>query len=259
MPDERVEANRILLREVCALLAVHGDDAVLIGGWVPDVRFPTARPPHIGSIDVDMLLRLRREQHTAVVALLLRNGFRQGEHRYQFFKDVRIASGRTMVARLDLLTSAQHHQEFFDDSEPSLQPVHGVDIAFRDNAVLPIGEAGDVSVRVAGIAAFLTMKGIALHDRWPRRPKDAYDIHYCLEQYPDGIPAIAAEFERFQGDELVRESLGKMASLFRDEEGDGPRMVADVEEIVGDDRAIRKLAVYTRVSEFLAAVAGDQK
>jgi hypothetical protein len=103
------------------------------------------------------------------------------------------------------------------------------------------------------------MKGIALHDRSPRRPKDAYDIHYCLEQYPDGIPAIAAEFERFQGDELVRESLGKMASLFRDEEGDGPRMVADVEEIVGDDRAIRKLAVYTRVSEFLAAVAGDQK
>ena len=259
MPDERVGANRILLREVCALLAAHGDDAVLIGGWVPDVRFPTGRPPHIGSIDVDMLLRLRREQHTAVVALLLRNGFRQGEHRYQFFKDVRIASGRTMVARLDLLTSARHHQEFFGDSEPSLQPVHGVDSAFRDNAVLPIGAAGDVSVRVAGIAAFLTMKGIALHDRSPRRPKDAYDIHYCLEQYPDGIPAIAAEFERFQGDELVRESLGKMASLFRDEEGDGPRMVADVEEIVGDDRAIRKLAVYTRVSEFLAAVAGDQK
>jgi hypothetical protein len=259
MPDERVEANRILLREVCALLAEHGDDAVLIGGWVPDVRFPTARPPHIGSIDVDMLLRLRREQQGAVVALLLKNGFRQGEHRYQFFKDVRIANGRTNVARLDLLTSAQHHQEFFDDSEPSLRPVHGVDIAFRDNTVLPIGAVGDVSVRVAGIAAFLTMKGIALHDRSPRRPKDAYDIHYCLEQYPDGIVAIAAEFERFQGDELVRESLSKMASLFRNEEDEGPRMVADVEEIVGDDRAIRKLAVYTRVNEFLAAVAADQK
>lgn len=157
MPDERVEANRILLREVCVLLAAHADDAVLIGGWVPDVRFPTARPPHVGSIDVDILLRLRREQHAAVVALLLRNGFRQGEHRYQFLKDVRIASGRTIVARLDLLTSEQHHREFFDDSEPSLQPVHGTDIAFHDNAVLPIGEVGDVSVRVAGIAAFLTM------------------------------------------------------------------------------------------------------
>lgn len=208
---------------------------------------------------MDMLLRLRRKQHADVVALLLKNGFRQGEHRYQFFKDVRIASGRTIVARLDLLTSEQHHREFFDDSEPSLQPVHGTDIAFRDNAVLPIGGVSDVSVRVAGIAAFLTMKGIALHDRSPRRPKDAYDIHYCLEQYPDGIPGIVAEFERFQADELVRESMGKMASLFRDEEDEGPRMVADVEELVGDYRAIRKLAVYTRVSEFLAAVAADQK
>lgn len=259
MPDERVEANRILLREVCALLAAHRDDAVLIGGWVPDVRFPTARPPHIGSVDVDLLLRLRREQHLAVVSLLLKDGFRQGEHRYQFSKDVRTASGRTIVARLDLLTSTRHHQEFFADSESSLQPVHGADIAFRDNAVLPLGGAGDVSVRVAGIVAFLTMKGIALHDRLPRQRKDAYDIHYCLEQYPNGIPGIAAEFERFRGDELVRESLGKMASLFRDEEDEGPRMVADVEELVGDYRAIRKLAVYTRVSEFLAAVAVDQK
>lgn len=158
-----------------------------------------------------------------------------------------------------MLTSTQQHQEFLDDSEPSLQPVHGVDIAFRDNAVLAIGAAGYVSVRVAGIAAFLTMKGIALHDRSPRRPKDAYDIHYGLEQYPDGIPAIVTEFKRFQGDELVRESLGKMAALFRDEEDEGPRMVADVEEIVGDYRATRKLAVYTRVSEFIATVAADQK
>ncbi len=114
MPDERVEANRILLREVCALLAAHGDDTVLIGGWVPAVRFPTARPPHIGSIDVDMLMRLRREQHNAVVALLLKNGFRQGQHRYQFFKDIQIGSGRTIPARLNLLTSSQHHAAFFN-------------------------------------------------------------------------------------------------------------------------------------------------
>ncbi|SUS07597.1 conserved hypothetical protein [uncultured Defluviicoccus sp.] len=259
MPDERVEANRVLLREVCALLAAHGDDAVLIGGWVPDVRFPTARPPHIGSIDVDMLLRLRREQHVAVVALLLRNGFRQGQHRYQFFKDIRVGSGRVIPARLDLLTSARHHEEFFESSEASLQPLHGVDIAFRDNSVLPVGPVGEVEIRVAGIVAFLTMKGIALHDRAPQRPKDAYDIHYCLEQYPDGIPGIVAEFERFRGDELVREALGKMAGKFKDEEDDGPRMVADVEEIVGDYRAIRKREVYTRVSEFLAALAAAQK
>jgi hypothetical protein len=98
MPDERVEANRILLRDVCALLAAHGDDAVLIGGWVPDVRFPTARPPHIGSIDVDMQLRLRREQHKAVVALLLKNGFRQASTATNFSR----SCGLPAAAQLSL-------------------------------------------------------------------------------------------------------------------------------------------------------------
>lgn len=258
MPDERVEANRFLLCEVCALLAAHKDDAVLIGGWVPDVIFPTGQPPHVGSIDVDMLLRLQREQHSAVVALLLQSGFRQGRHRYQFFKDIPVASGRAIRAQLDLLTSAHHHEEFFESSEPSLQPVHGVEIAFRDNAVLPVGPAGDVEIRVAGIVAFLTMKGIALHDRAPERSKDAYDIHYCLEQYPDGIPGITAEFERFRDDALVKEALGKIAGKFKDEEDDGPRMVADVEGIVGDHRAIRKQEVFTRVHDFLVALAAVQ-
>jgi len=170
MPDERVEASRILLHEVCALMATHGDDVVLIGGWVPDVLFPKAKPPHVGSIDVDMLLRLRREQHSAVVALLLRTGFRQGRHGYQFFKDIPVAGGRSIRAQLDLLTSARHHEEFFESSEPSLQPVHGAEIAFRDNSVLPVGTSGGVEIRVAGIVAFLTMKGLALHDRAPGRP-----------------------------------------------------------------------------------------
>lgn len=259
MPDERVEANRILLREICALLAEHRDNAVLIGGWVPDVRFPTARPPHIGSIDVDMLMRLRREPHNAVVALLLKNGFRQGPHRYQFFKEIKIGAARPVPARLDLLTSSQHHEEFFEASEASLQPLHGVDIAFRDNSILPVGPTGDLEIRVAGIAAFLTMKGIALHDRASPRPKDAYDIHYCLEHYRDGIPGIVAEFERFRNDELVREALGNIANKFRDDEDEGPRMVADVEEIIGDHRAIRKQEVYTRVNDFLVALAADRR
>jgi hypothetical protein len=50
---------------------------------------------------------------------------------------------------------------------------------------------------------------------------------------------------------LVDEALKKLAAKFRSEEDEGPRMVADVEEVIGDARAIRKLTVYTRVTEFL--------
>jgi hypothetical protein len=251
-PTEQVQATRVLLHDVCALLAQQGDDAVLIGGWVPDVRFPAARPAHIGSIDVDMALRLRRAAHEAVVALLLKNGFRPGQHRYQFLKDVSLGDGRTFPARLDLLTSAHHHAEFLAGSPVAPEPVHGTDIAFRDNSVESIGPAGDVQIRVAGIAAFLVMKSLALSDR--AKPKDAYDIHFCLENYPDGVEGLVREFTPLRDDELVREGLSKMAAKFRSEEDDGPRMVADVEELFGESRAIRKLAVHTRVREFLAAL-----
>lgn len=251
-PTDQVQATRILLRDVCTLLAQHGDDAVLIGGWVPDVRFPDARPAHIGSIDVDMALRLGRVAHEGVVALLLRNGFRQGPNRYQFLKDVPLGHGRTFPARLDLLTSSRHHAEVFGDSPVSPQPVHGADIAFRDNSVLPVGAGDGVQAHVAGIVAFLVMKSIALHDRV--RAKDAYDIHFCLENYPDGSEALALLFAPFRGDELVQEGLQKLAAKFRSEEDEGPRLVADVEGQMGETRAIRKLVVFTRVHEFLNAL-----
>jgi predicted nucleotidyltransferase len=109
---------------------------------------------------------------------------------------------------------------------------------------------GEVQIRVAGIVAFLVMKSLALAER--AKPKDAYDIHFCLENYPDRLAALANECRRFEDDPLLQEALQKLAAKFRSEEDDGPRMVADVEEVIGDARAIRKLAIYTRVSDFLA-------
>ena len=252
MPGERdpIRATRILLSEVCALMSAHADDAVLIGGWVPDVRFPNARPAHVGSIDVDFALRLERTAHNAVVELLLRNGFRPGAHSYQFLKDIALGHGRTIAARLDLLTSVRHHAKTFG-GEPSYapHPIRGADVAFQDNSMETIGADGTVQIRVAGIASFIVMKSIALAER--AKPKDAYDIHFCLENYPDGPVLLAEQFAPLLEQEDVREALRELARHFHDEEADGPRMVADVEEVMGEARAIRKLAAATRVREFL--------
>jgi hypothetical protein len=65
------------------------------------------------------------------------------------------------------------------------------------------------------------------------------------------LEPLAAQFRAWRGDALVDEALEKLAARFRSEEDDGPRMVVDVEEVIGDARAIRKLTVYTRVNEFL--------
>lgn len=65
-PSLPVTAARKLLQEVCAILAPFRDDAVLIGGWVPEIRFPDAFPSHVGSIEVDFAVRVTKARHAEI-------------------------------------------------------------------------------------------------------------------------------------------------------------------------------------------------
>jgi hypothetical protein len=96
------------------------------------------------------------------------------------------------------------------------------------------------------------MKAHALRGRG--KPKDAYDLVFCLENFPGGVPALAAEFAAVLGDPDVRAILGELAVKFRDEEASGPRAVVEVEEPMGEARAIRKFEVFTLVDDFLRAL-----
>jgi len=46
-----------------------------------------------------------------------------------------------------------------------------------------------VKINVASIPALLAMKGYALQGRM--KEKDAYDIHYCVRNYPGGADELA--------------------------------------------------------------------
>ena len=247
-PTPQVLASRQLLQEVCTLLSPFRDDAVLIGGWVPEIRFPDAFPGHVGSIDVDFAMRASKARHNEVVALLAKHGFRPGAEPYQFLKNMDV-DGKSFPVKLDLLTSPQHHAATFADTAQGPFPALGTELAFTDNTVESVGAA---DVRVAGIVPFVIMKAYAMLER--TKPKDAYDLNFCLENYPGGIPALAAEFATFIDDPPVRAVLTKLAGKFRDEEDSGPRDVVEVEEPMGEARAIRKFAVFTNVDDFLRAV-----
>lgn len=143
----QVIASRQLLQEVCALLAPFCDDAVLIGGWVPEIRFPDAYPAHVGSIDVDFAMRASKARHDEVVALLLKHGFRHGIEPYQFVKNVDV-NGRSYPVKLDLLTSHQHHQTTFAGASDAPFPASGTEFAFQDHSLEAIGQ---VDVRVASV------------------------------------------------------------------------------------------------------------
>lgn len=46
------EAARAVLLEVLNALGAMGDDLVIVGGWVPDLLYPSSN--HMGSLDVDL-------------------------------------------------------------------------------------------------------------------------------------------------------------------------------------------------------------
>jgi hypothetical protein len=244
-PSIHVIAARKLLQEVCAILAPFRDDAVLIGGWVPEVRFPDAFPSHVGSIDVDFAMRVTKERHAEITALLHQHGFRVGGEPYQFIKNMEL-DGKSYPVTLDLLTSPQIHAENFRAGDPAPFPAPGTDLAFRDYSVESIGE---VEVRVASVVPLIIMKAYAIMER--AKPKDAYDLNFCLENHPGGIPALVQEFAAVIDDPPVREILSRLAGKFRDEEDAGPRDVVNVEETMGEARAIRKFAVFTNLDDFL--------
>jgi len=92
----QVEAARRVL-DVGQVLASFRDAMVVIGGWVPDLLLPGAKPEHIGSIDVDMALdaaRLGEGRYADLLKLLLDTGrYEKGDKDFQLVTSVDLRDG----------------------------------------------------------------------------------------------------------------------------------------------------------------------
>jgi hypothetical protein len=117
---------------------------------------------------------------------------------------------------------------------------------------LPDGGDNEVRVRVAVISAFIVMKGFALDDR--KKEKDAYDIYFCLANYPGGIDALVKEFQPLMDNGLVRESLGKICGKFRTIDSIGPVWAAQVVQAAGGDYEFARRDAFERATALLDAL-----
>lgn len=187
--------------------------------------------------------------------LLLSRGYRQGKQSFSFLRDV--ARGeRVITVQVDLLagqyegTGRSHRHQKVQDL--LARKVRGCDIAFDEprevtiQGQLPGGGEDSVRVQVASVVSFLVMKGMALDERL--KEKDAWDIYYCVRNYPDGLDALAEELRSHIGHALVREGLAKIAKRFASEKHVGPKYVADFDEISDpEDRELLQRDAYERV------------
>lgn len=256
---EQVEAARSVLLELMLLLGEYRKNLVLVGGWVPEFLITNPRERHVGSTDVDLAVNhaaLTEAGYRTIRQLLIDRGYDQDDRQPFIF---RRAIGDLKV-EVDLLSgeyggtgASRRHQKVMDTH---LRKARGCDIAFEApetitlDGELPEGGRDTVDIQIASIETFLCMKGMALDGRL--KEKDAWDIYYCLREFPGGMDTLAARLAAMKEHGLVREALLSIRKHFASPEHRGPRHVADFEGIEDpEERDAIQRDAYERVNYVL--------
>ena len=238
--DRGVRAMHAVLIELGQILGPYRDSIVVVGGVVPYLMLRDAEPAHIGTLDIDLDLdpdRLAEGQYAELVETLERAGYERDLDPLKPFQLRRIVSlrdgGEPIPVLLDLLMPREARTR---PNRPPLvaglrvQRVDGGEIPLTSNVrlaiegVMPDGRPNRIELLVASISALLVMKGYALAGR--DKPKDAYDIYFCVRNFPGGPQALAAEGAPLLSNPVVREGYLMIAAKFRSDDDYGPHTVS---------------------------------
>lgn len=270
-PRQVAAAKRVIV-DVMQVLASYADCLVLVGGWVPDLVIGVTDEAHVGSIDVDLALdaaKLNQGRYAEMLKLLLGTGrYRQGEQDFQFVTEVDLGDGEPPVlVELDFLApkdvkTVKNKPKLIKDFR--VLKADGCGAAFHSPLTLKLsgqmigGAKNTVSLRVASVPDFLVMKAIALAKR--DKPKDAYDICYCLDHYQGGITELAkAWVSRMQESCDVAQAFSFLSEKFITVDSYGPMQVVefhnDLDQSSREEQARR---AFELVQKFISLIVEEQ-
>jgi hypothetical protein len=238
-----------------------------VGGWVPELLIDDADEPHVGSIDVDLALdagKLHEGRYAEMLNLLLNTKrYRQGAKGFQFVTEVDLGDGEEpVVVEVEFLApkevKTQKNKPKLLDGFRVLK-ADGCAAAFHSplsqklKGKMVNGASNTISLQVASVPDFLVMKAFALNGR--DKPKDAYDICYCLDHYAGGITELA-EAWRAQGDDTdVSTAIGFLEEKFDSENSYGPMQVVEFHnDYDTETREEQARLAYELVQQFLAEI-----
>lgn len=256
----QVEAARRVMVELWQILGAYREAMVLVGGWVPELLLPRARPPHTGSIDVDLLLNpepLRKGQYAELLQTIQARGYRRTK-RFRFAKEVVVDDGNPITVEVDFLVPKGSLRRPRSSVAPGFRAIEaeGASLAIDSteslslDGAMPDGARHRVEVQVASIEAFVVMKAFALRGRL--KEKDAYDIVFCLRNWPGGTTAVADRLRPYLGRPDVRETMRILAVHFASPEHLGAQSVAAfLDPADPDERAFVARDAYERVQALL--------
>jgi len=265
--ERQVEAARRVLVDLGQVLASFSDCIVLVGGWVPDFLIPEADEPHIGSIDVDLALdaeKLNGGRYAELLKLLLdTRRYIPGSKDFQLVAAVNLQDGGDPIqVEVDFLAPKdvklrKNRPKLLKDFR--VLQADGCGVAFHAPVELTIpgmnirGAKNTVLLRLASLADFLVMKAHALGGR--DKPKDAYDLCYCLDHAPIGIGALAAEWRARLGEEDVSRAVMILRGKFENTASFGPQQVVDFyHSPQPEERKMQARRAFELVGEFLKQI-----
>jgi hypothetical protein len=260
----QTEAARRALIDVGQVLASFRECVVIVGGWVPDLLLPLREEPHVRSIDVDLALdaaKLTDGRYAELLSLLVdTRRYERSKKPFQLYTLVDLEDGLARVrVDVDFLAPAEFKLR---SSRPKkldgfrIQRADGCSAAFRAPETITVdgrtvsGARIEVDLRVAALPDFLVMKCYALRGR--DKPKDAYDICYCLDYIGDGGAGIAAVWRNQANDDKIVTARDILRVMFESSDHFGPRQLVEFHQASDPEtRAIHAQRAYQLVQRFL--------
>lgn len=261
----QVEAARRVLIDVGQVLAAFRDAIVVVGGWVPDLLLAHPEHPHVGSIDVDLALdaaKLEDGRYAELLKLLLDTGrYEMGGKDFQLATMVDLEDNEQPVrVEVEFLAPAdvtlkKNHPKLIERFRVLQFPACAAAFAGPENieveGAMVSGATNTVRLRVASLPDFIVMKAHALEGR--DKPKDVYDLCYCLDEFPDGIAIVAVDWRSRRGDSLVEAAIDILGRKFKDVDHYGPQQLALFHGSTTDDeRAMHARRAFELVQKLLS-------
>ncbi len=236
--DRTSTAVKTVLIEIGQILGSFKGKFAIVGGAVPWLLLDNDDMPHVGTLDVDLgldALALGEGEYANLIEALQGHGYQQrGElRRFQLVRQVPTAdAGAPIDIIVDFLMPRD--AEIVKNVPPliydfAVQRAHGADLALRFSQMvaisgpMPAGGINRVEIAVCSIPALLAMKGHAIAGRY--KQKDAYDIYYCIRNYPGGPEALAEQCRPLLAYASGVIGYGFIADKFDTKEGFGPTCV----------------------------------
>ena len=236
--DRTTAAVKSVIVEIGQILGSFEGKFAIIGGVVPWLLLNQADNPHIGTADVDLSLdsdALGDGEYAQLVEALQDNGYQQRDNmkRFQLIRTVpAVDGGQDIDIVVDFLMPRD--AEIIKNDPPvinefAVQRADGAELALKYhevvmiNNVMPDGGTNNVSIAVASIPALLAMKGFAINNRLKR--KDAYDIYYCIRNFPGGMNTLVEACLPLLENEEARVGYAHIRNKFDSVNGFGPTSV----------------------------------